>query len=292
MAGERQITEGITTNFTTDEDGLVTIVDTLRYTFAASDDGQTVRCITEGSWIDVEQDDYQASALLNVKFSPQPQDPITQHGFVEGQTGYIAVNFTSNPPPTRAWWTTEDEGNIDVPTELANFSTPNQPLNYEAYPLKPVNDSQTAYEAVLRLKTITKQHANMVYRLSVESIQLGQSHLQEYTVHISLGPFPLSDFNVVASTVGILLVIIVICCVVAWWFTGRNGYTSTGTGSGVDEKNTLDKESVKRFTKSEPVNKETGSHDDVEDFSDKERAQQLTLSILLENYPDMPILKI
>merc|ERR1712071_525400 len=59
----------------TDKDGLVTIVETLHYTFAASDHGQTVRCITAGSWIDVEQDEYLASAMLNVWFS-QPQDLI------------------------------------------------------------------------------------------------------------------------------------------------------------------------------------------------------------------------
>ena len=79
------------------KDGLVTIVDTLRYTFAASDYGKTVQCITAGWWIDVEQDEYLASALLNVWFFPQPQDPILQYGFVEGHTGDIAVYFTSNP---------------------------------------------------------------------------------------------------------------------------------------------------------------------------------------------------
>jgi len=67
--GEREISEGIeeaTTRSTTVNDGLVTIVDTLRYAFAPSDHGQLVRCITAGSWIVVGQDEYQASALLDV----------------------------------------------------------------------------------------------------------------------------------------------------------------------------------------------------------------------------------
>ena len=256
MAGERQITEGITTNSTKDNDGLVTIVDTLRYTFAASDHGQTVRCITEGSWIDVEQDDYQASALLNVKFSPKPQDPITQHGFVEGQTGSITVNFI-HPPPTRAWWTTEDEGNIDVSTELANFSAPNQTSNYEAQPLKPVNGSQGTYEAVLRLKMITKQQDNMVYRLSVESILMGQSHLQEHTVQISVEAAPLPDFNadplpdfnkgsVIVAIIVLLVVVFIVGVIVYVYKSGRccfpvsKDYTVTRRGSRVDEENPSD----------------------------------------------------
>ena len=256
MAGERQITEGITTNSTKDNDGLVTIVDTLRYTFAASDHGQTVRCITEGSWIDVEQDDYQASVLLNVKFPPQPQDPITQYSFVEGQTGDIAVNFI-HPPPTRAWWTTEDEGNIDVSTELANFSAPNQTSNYEAQPLKPVNGSQGTYEAVLRLKRITRQQDNMVYRLSLESILMGQSRLQEHTVHISVEASPLPDFNadplpdfnkvLVVGAIVVMIALVVIVGVIVYacksgrcCFAVSKNYTVTRRGSGVDEENPSD----------------------------------------------------
>jgi len=136
--GERQISEGITTNSTTDGDGLVTIVDTLRYTFAASDHGQMLRCITAGSWIDVEEDEYLASGLLNVMFFPQPQG--TQYRLVGGQIRYIAVYFAANPSPTRAWWTLEEDGRIDVPTELANFSPADKSSNYEAYTLKRVNN--------------------------------------------------------------------------------------------------------------------------------------------------------
>ena len=241
----------------------MTIVDTLRYTFAPSDHGQTVRCITTGSWIDVEQDEYFASYLLDVMFFPEPQDPIAQYGFIEGQSGNIAVNFTSNPQPTRAWWTLEDNDKIDVPTELNNFSAPNQPSNYEAQPLKPVNDSQFAYEAVLHLKTITKQHADMVYRLSVESDLNDKIHKQEYTVQISFDSAPLFALNVVASIVGIVMVVIVISCVVAWCPPDCSGYTFTGTGSRVDDENTIG----------------------------KEREQQVTQFILKENYPDLLIFK-
>ena len=172
----------------------MTIVTTLRYTFALSDHGQTVRCIIAGLWIDVEQDEYFASKLLDVMFPPQPQDPITQYGFVEGQTGCIRLNFRSNPPPTRVWWSlkgrTWKTWKIDEPTGLANFSAPNQPSNYEAHLLKYVNGSQTDHEIFLFLNTITKQHADMVYRLSVESILKGQTHEQEYTVYISVDPAP------------------------------------------------------------------------------------------------------
>ena len=116
----------------------MTIVDTLRYTFAASDHGQMLRCITAGSWIDVEEDEYLASGLLNVMFFPQPQG--TQYRLVGGQIRYIAVYFAANPSPTRAWWTLEEDGRIDVPTELANFSPADKSSNYEAYTLKRVNN--------------------------------------------------------------------------------------------------------------------------------------------------------
>ena len=116
----------------------MTIVDTLRYTFSARDHGQMLSCIIAGSWIDVEQDDYQASGLLNVMFFPQPQG--TQYRLVGGQIRYIAVYFAANPSPTRAWWTLEEDGRIDVPTELANFSPADKSSNYEAYTLKRVNN--------------------------------------------------------------------------------------------------------------------------------------------------------
>ena len=86
-------------------------------------------------------------------FFPQPQDPITKYGCVEGQTGYIAINFTSNPLTTRVWWTLEYEGKIDVPTELAHFSAPNHPSNYEAHPLKPVNSLKLKLK--LKLKVLS-----------------------------------------------------------------------------------------------------------------------------------------
>ena len=241
----------------------MTIVDTLRYTFAPSDHGQTVRCITEGSWIDVEQDEYFASYQLDVMFFPQPEDPITQYGFVEDHTGDIAIDFTSNPQPKRAWWTVEDEDEIDVPTDFTNFSAPNQPSNYEAQPLKHVDDRQTAYKAVLHLKTITKQRADMVYRLSVEWNLNGKIHNQGYSVHISFDSAPLFDFNVVASIVGIVIIVIVISCVVARCPPDCSGYMFIGTGSRVDDENTIG----------------------------KKREQQVTQFILKKNYPDMPIFK-
>ena len=252
MAGERNISDGMTKNFsrrqkitTIDKNGLVTIVETVRYTFSARDHGQMLSCIIAEWWIDVEKDKYLASAMLNVWFS-QPQDPITLYGFVEGQTGDIAFNFTVNPSPTRAWWTLEDDGRIDVPIGLANFSPTDKPSNYEAYPLEPINGSQPTYEARLRLKSITKQQADMVYRLSVESILRDQFHKQEYTVHISVDPAPLTDSNEASVTVAVIVAMIVLVVIVSvivyafktrrWCFAGSRDYTATGTGSRVDEE--------------------------------------------------------
>ena len=48
-----------------DGDGLTTIVDTLRYPFAAGDHGEMVRCLTAGSWLNMD-DPHEASAHLNV----------------------------------------------------------------------------------------------------------------------------------------------------------------------------------------------------------------------------------
>ena len=253
MAGERNISDGMTKNFsrrqkitTIDKNGLVTIVETVRYTFSARDHGQMLSCIIAEWWIDVEKDKYLASAMLNVWFS-QPQDPITLYGFVEGQTGDIAFNFTVNPSPTRAWWTMEEDGRIDVPTKLANFSPTDKSSNYKAYPFNRVNSNQTTYEARLRLKTITKQQADMVYRLSVESILLNQSYLQEYTVHISVDAAPLSDSNEASGTIAIIVVMIVLvvfvtvivyaCKTGRWCFAGSPDCTVTGTGSRVEEEN-------------------------------------------------------
>ena len=218
--GEREISsEGIeeaTTRSTTVNDGLVTIVDTLRYAFAPSDHGQLVRCITAGSWIVVGQDEYQASALLDVMFAPQPQDPITQHGFVDGQPADIVVNFTANPQPTQVWWILENQDKIDVPTQGDSYHT----VAYEVYP---INGSQGTYEARLRLKTITEESAAMVYRLSVGSFLQGQLQLQEYTVHISMNaaPLPSADLNR-GSIAAIIIVMIVLLVIVAVTMYARN----------------------------------------------------------------------
>ena len=46
-------------------DGTTTITDTLRYAFQADDHGQVLRCLTNGPWLNVD-DQHDAFALLNV----------------------------------------------------------------------------------------------------------------------------------------------------------------------------------------------------------------------------------
>merc|ERR1712071_367194 len=133
--GERQITEGITTNSTTDKDSLVTIVETLHYTFAASDHGQTVRCITAGSWIDVEQDEYLASAMLNVWYS-QPQDPITLYVLIvmvvivpvtvyACKTGRRCFAGSPDCTVTGTWSRVEEENPGDIVKEIKSNGSHN-----------------------------------------------------------------------------------------------------------------------------------------------------------------------
>ena len=202
-------------------------------------------------------------------FPPQPEDPITQYGFVEGQIGCITLNFRSNPPPTRAWWTLEDEVKIDVPMGLANFSVPNQPSNYEAHLLKYVNGSQTDHQIFLRLNTITKQHAAMVYRLSVESILNGQTHEQEYTVYISVDPAPKEPVNIAIIVVMVVLVVIVTVIVCAynterWCLAGSKDYMVTGTYMITGTVFRVDEDNPGDIVK------------DEENISDEEREQRST----------------
>ena len=65
-SGDREIDESFRTTSVSMDDNLATIVDTLRYSFAPSDHGQQVRCVTAGSWIVVGQDEYDAYAQLDV----------------------------------------------------------------------------------------------------------------------------------------------------------------------------------------------------------------------------------
>ena len=65
-AGDREIADSFRTTTVSMDDDLATIVDTLRYPFAASDHGQLIRCVTAGSWIVVGQDEYDAFAQLDI----------------------------------------------------------------------------------------------------------------------------------------------------------------------------------------------------------------------------------
>ena len=138
--------------------------------------------------------------------------------------------------------------------KLANFSPTDKPSNYEAHPLKRVNGSQPTYEALLRLKTITKQHADMVYRLSVESMLADEIHFQEYTVHILVDAAPLPDFIKVSVIVAIIVMIVLIVIVTVivtvivivmvyacktgrWCFADRPDCKVTETGSRFEEEN-------------------------------------------------------
>lgn len=65
-SGDRDLDVSLSTiNVSTDGD-LTTIVDTLRYTFEPTDNGQLVRCVTAGSWLVVGQDQYDAFAQLDI----------------------------------------------------------------------------------------------------------------------------------------------------------------------------------------------------------------------------------
>jgi len=64
--GDREIADSFRTTTVSMDDDLATIVDTLRYPFAASDHGQLIRCVTAGSWIVVGQDEYDAFAQLDI----------------------------------------------------------------------------------------------------------------------------------------------------------------------------------------------------------------------------------
>jgi len=122
-------------------------------------------------------------ALENL-VAPQPQDPIKLYGFVDGQPGDIIVNFTANPQPTKVSWILDTDERLDVSPTAINYDN-------DLFEVYPINGTQGVYEARLRLKTVTEESANRVYRLSVESFVKGEIQSQEYSVSISMNAAPL-----------------------------------------------------------------------------------------------------
>lgn len=240
--GDREIDESFRTTSVSMDDNLATIVDTLRYSFAPSDHGQQVRCVTAGSWIVVGQDEYDAYAQLDVMFAPQPQEPIKLYGFVDGQPGDIFVNFTANPQPTKVSWLLDTNERLDVPATGVNYDNP----DFEVHPM---TGSQGTYEARLRLKTVTEESAARVYRLSVESFLKGEEQIQEYTVHISMNAAPLPSAELGGGEIAaIILVMIALLVLVAvllyarntgrWCFAGRRRTVGEGESQArIDEEN-------------------------------------------------------
>jgi len=260
--GDREIADSFRTTTVSMDDDLATIVDTLRYPFAASDHGQLIRCVTAGSWIVVGQDEYDAFAQLDIVFAPQPQDPIKLYGFVDGQPGDIIVNFTANPQPTKVSWILDTDERLDVSPTAINYDN-------DLFEVYPINGTQGVYEARLRLKTVTEESANRVYRLSVESFVKGEIQSQEYSVSISMNAAPLPckstndcsseqvstfDSDSIAAELGggeiaaIILVMIALLVLVAvllyarntgrWCFAGRRRTVGEGESQArIDEEN-------------------------------------------------------
>jgi len=239
--GDREIDESFRTTSVSMDDNLATIVDTLRYSFAPSDHGQQVRCVTAGSWIVVGQDEYDAYAQLDVMFAPQPQEPMKLYGFVDGQPGDIFVNFTANPQPTKVSWLLDTNERLDVPATGVNYDNP----DFEVHPM---TGSQGPYEARLRLKTVTEESAARVYRLSVESFLKGEEQIQEYTVHISMNAAPLPSAELGGGEIAaIILVMIALLVLVAVLLYARNTgrWCFAGTKAvGVSTKERADEEAA------------------------------------------------
>lgn len=125
----------------------VSITSKLNYAFQAVDHDKSLRCVTTGPWLTME-DPHQASAQLNVicEFAltsvliyqdppvltvflflavpPQPKDEMTLYGFVLGQPGDITVNFTANPRPSAVIWKLDGETELAVEPFTGRSSDP------------------------------------------------------------------------------------------------------------------------------------------------------------------------
>lgn len=52
--------------------------------------------------------------LYHFTVPPQPKAPTTLYGFVAGEPGDVAINFTANPQPVRVYWKIdENEYNVE-----------------------------------------------------------------------------------------------------------------------------------------------------------------------------------
>lgn len=125
----------------------VSITSKLNYAFQAVDHDKSLRCVTTGPWLTME-DPHQASAQLNVicesaltsvliyqdppvltvflflAVPPQPKDEMTLYGFVLGQPGDITVNFTANPRPSAVIWKLDGETELAVEPFTGRSSDP------------------------------------------------------------------------------------------------------------------------------------------------------------------------
>ncbi|XP_057374486.1 fasciclin-3-like isoform X1 [Daphnia carinata] len=162
----------------------VSITSKLNYAFQAVDHDKSLRCVTTGPWLTME-DPHQASAQLNVIFPPQPKDDMTLYGFVLGQPGDITVNFTANPRPSNVVWKLDSETELAVEPFTGRSSDP----RVEVSELRSTN--ATSYEARLRIKSVSEADARRIFRLVVESSMNGEPVSQEYMVRLSTSPAPL-----------------------------------------------------------------------------------------------------
>lgn len=133
---------------------------------------------------------------------------MTLYGFVLGQPGEITVNFTANPRPTTVIWKLDTETELPVEPYSSRSSDPrvevselrstvifNSLISIEKFKviIKIIyNQNSTAYEARLRIKSVSEADARRVFRLLVESnLMNGEMMSQEYVVRISTSPAPL-----------------------------------------------------------------------------------------------------
>ncbi|XP_057374492.1 fasciclin-3-like isoform X6 [Daphnia carinata] len=214
----------------------VSITSKLNYAFQAVDHDKSLRCVTTGPWLTME-DPHQASAQLNVIFPPQPKDDMTLYGFVLGQPGDITVNFTANPRPSNVVWKLDSETELAVEPFTGRSSDP----RVEVSELRSTN--ATSYEARLRIKSVSEADARRIFRLVVESSMNGEPVSQEYMVRLSTSPAPLQSGGVsgggIAAIVIVLVAVLVVTAVVLYARnTGRWCFAGEGESQArIDEEN-------------------------------------------------------
>ncbi|XP_045027491.1 fasciclin-3 isoform X5 [Daphnia magna] len=247
MLGDRELdftnTQTLVEPRTVGDNTKVSITSKLNYAFQAVDHDKSLRCVTTGPWLTME-DPHQASAQLNVIFPPQPKDEMTLYGFVLGQPGDITVNFTANPRPSAVIWKLDGETELAVEPFTGRSSDP----RVEVSELRSTN--ATSYEARLRIKSVSEADARRIFRLVVESsLMNGEAVSQEYMVRLSTSPAPLQSGGVggggIAAIVIVLVAVLVVTAVVLyarntgrWCFAG--GRRTVGEGESqarIDEEN-------------------------------------------------------